>query len=172
MLISIQHWNLQVCGERLLNKSPVNFFCSTSLPLASTRWVRLTFSSLCQLFWAVPSINLSNIKRQIFGSACPWSDPATPSPVNITCHLFGLAQVRKANNFGELNFLINDSGDIYLSFALEDSLRRARSKKSKFMSCKMLKLFFCPVQTLIANFGAKVWNTNFTCQLILKQKMY
>ena len=94
MLISIHHWNLKVCGDRLLSKSPVNFFCSTSLPLASTRWVRLTFSSLCQLFWAVPSINLSNIKRQIFGSACPWSDPATPSPVNITCHLFGLAQVR------------------------------------------------------------------------------
>ena len=25
-------------------------FCSTSLPLASNRWVRLTFSSLCPLF--------------------------------------------------------------------------------------------------------------------------
>ena len=26
------------------------FFCSTSLPLASTRWVQLTLSSLCPLF--------------------------------------------------------------------------------------------------------------------------
>ena len=34
--------------ERL--KSRNVFFCSTSLPLARTRWVRLTFSSLCPLF--------------------------------------------------------------------------------------------------------------------------
>ena len=27
-----------------------DIFCSTSLPLASNRWVRLTFSSLCPLF--------------------------------------------------------------------------------------------------------------------------
>ena len=40
------------------------YFCSTSLPLVSTRWVRLTSSSICPLFKAVPSINLSNIKRR------------------------------------------------------------------------------------------------------------
>ena len=33
-------------------------FCSTSLLLSSTRWVQLSLSSLCLLFWAAPSINL------------------------------------------------------------------------------------------------------------------
>ena len=42
-------------------------FCSTSLPLASTRWAWLTLSSQCPLFLAVPSINISNIKREILG---------------------------------------------------------------------------------------------------------
>ena len=37
---------------------------STSLPLASTRWIRLTLSRLCPLFKAVLSINLSNVKRK------------------------------------------------------------------------------------------------------------
>ena len=46
-----------------------NFFCCTSLPLASTRWVQLTLSSLCPLFLAVQSINLSNIKSKILGNA-------------------------------------------------------------------------------------------------------
>ena len=32
-------------------------FCSTCLPIASTRWVRLTLSSLCPVFYAVPSLN-------------------------------------------------------------------------------------------------------------------
>ena len=36
--------------------------CSTSLPLASIRWVRSTFSSLCPLFWAVLSVNLASFK--------------------------------------------------------------------------------------------------------------
>ena len=39
-LRSLRTWHLQVqC-----------FFCSTSLPRASTRWIRLTLSSLCPLF--------------------------------------------------------------------------------------------------------------------------
>ena len=44
-------------------------FCNTSFPLASTRWVRLTLSRLWPLFLAVPSINLSTIKRKILGIA-------------------------------------------------------------------------------------------------------
>ena len=44
-------------------------FCGTSLPLASTRWVWLTLSSLYPRFCAVTSINLSNIKRKILGNA-------------------------------------------------------------------------------------------------------
>ena len=43
-----------------------NLFC-TSWPLASTRWILLTFSSLCLLFYAVTSIDISNIKRKILG---------------------------------------------------------------------------------------------------------
>ena len=49
----------------LVKESRVCLFCSTSLQLASTRWVRLTLSSLCPLIQAVSSINLSNIKRKI-----------------------------------------------------------------------------------------------------------
>ena len=41
----------------------VFFFVNTSLPQVSTRWVPLALSSLCPLFLAVLSINLSNIKR-------------------------------------------------------------------------------------------------------------
>ena len=37
-------------------------FCSTSLLLASTRWVQLTLSSLWSLFKSGPSINLCNIE--------------------------------------------------------------------------------------------------------------
>ena len=46
-----------------------SFFCNTNFPLASSRWVGWTLSSLCPLFWAVPSINLSNMKRKILGNA-------------------------------------------------------------------------------------------------------
>ena len=46
-----------------------NVFCSTSFPLSSTTWVRLTWSSLCPLFKAVPSMTFSNIKRKILGNA-------------------------------------------------------------------------------------------------------
>ena len=45
-------------------KSVLNivFVVPRSLPLASTRWVRLTFTSLCPLFKAEPSKNLRYIK--------------------------------------------------------------------------------------------------------------
>ena len=43
-------------------------FCSTGLPLASSKWVWLTLSSLCPLFYAVSSINHSNIRKKILGS--------------------------------------------------------------------------------------------------------
>ena len=39
------------------------------MPLANTRWVSLTLSSLCLLFLALPSINKSNIKSKILGNA-------------------------------------------------------------------------------------------------------
>ena len=38
------------------------FFCSTSLPLASTRWVQSTLSSLCALTKLGPSININKIE--------------------------------------------------------------------------------------------------------------
>ena len=40
------------------------YFCSTSLSLASTRWVRLTLSSRCSLLKALLSIKVSNIKSK------------------------------------------------------------------------------------------------------------
>ena len=49
----------------LVKESRVCLFCITCLELASTRWVRLTLSSLCPLIQAVLSINLGNIKRKI-----------------------------------------------------------------------------------------------------------
>ena len=55
-----------VMGKVLLWCVP---YCSTSLPLASARWVWLTWSNLCRLFWPVQSINLSKIKRKVLGSA-------------------------------------------------------------------------------------------------------
>ena len=55
-------------------------FCSTNLSLASTRWVQLTLSSLCLLFQAVPSINLSNIKRKILGESNQGHWVRTPPP--------------------------------------------------------------------------------------------
>ena len=59
------------------------FFCCTSLPLGSTRWVQLTLSSLCQLFYAVPSINISKSREKFLGTprnkplcfAAPWCRP-------------------------------------------------------------------------------------------------
>ena len=66
----------------------------------STRWVWLTLSSPCQLFLVVPSINLSNIKRKMFGKAdnqtqCCWVRSkratsvlcSTPSPPLVVCPL-------------------------------------------------------------------------------------
>ena len=46
-----------------------NFFVVPAYPLPSTRCVPLTSTSLCPLFYAVPTINLSNIKRKILGNA-------------------------------------------------------------------------------------------------------
>ena len=43
-----------------------NIFCSTSLPLAITRWVQLTLSNLCRLFQAVLSIKLSSSLKNNF----------------------------------------------------------------------------------------------------------
>ena len=45
----------------------LRFFCCTSFPLARTRWVQVTLSSLCLLFQAVPSIISSNIKIKNHG---------------------------------------------------------------------------------------------------------
>ena len=47
--ISMSARNAHVRGCWTIRQIVLNFF-STSLPLASTRWVRLTSSSLCQLF--------------------------------------------------------------------------------------------------------------------------
>ena len=52
-----------VWGQKLNN----HFICKTRLPQANIRWVRLTLSSLCQLFKGVPPINLINIKRIFLG---------------------------------------------------------------------------------------------------------
>ena len=51
----------------MLSRVGAHIFCSTSLLLASTKWFQLTFSSLCLLFQAVPSINLSSIKKKFLG---------------------------------------------------------------------------------------------------------
>ena len=51
----------------MLCRVGAHIFCSTSLPLASTRWFCLTFSSLCPLFQAVQSINLSSIQKKFLG---------------------------------------------------------------------------------------------------------
>ena len=52
----------------LEEKNHYHSFCSTNLPLVSTRSSLLTLSSLYPLFWALLSINLSNIERKILGS--------------------------------------------------------------------------------------------------------
>ena len=52
---------VEICTFHL-NLSP--YFCSTSLSLASARWVRLTLSSHCLLLEALLSIKVSNIKSK------------------------------------------------------------------------------------------------------------
>ena len=66
----------------------VNSFSSTSLPLASTRWVRLTLSSLGLLLYVVPSVNLSNIKRKIRGNVENWTQGCWVRSRNATYVLY------------------------------------------------------------------------------------
>ena len=67
--------------------------CCTSLPLASTRWVRMTSSSLCPLFYAGPSLNLCNIElfweyQKHFGNAENRTRAAVRSEnaTSLLCH--------------------------------------------------------------------------------------
>ena len=62
-------------------------FCNTSLPLASTRWDLLTLSSLCTLFQALPSINISNIKKKIIGNAKNQTQGCWVRSKYVTCVL-------------------------------------------------------------------------------------
>ena len=55
----------QFLEPRVSGLLTLTFFGSTTLPLASTRWVQLTSSSLCSLL----PINLINIMRKILGYA-------------------------------------------------------------------------------------------------------
>ena len=50
----------------------LNLFCSTSLPLARTRWVWSTFSCHCPKLKAVPLNNPGNIKIYAI-KICKWS---------------------------------------------------------------------------------------------------
>ena len=80
-------------------------FCRTSLPLARTIWAQLTLSCLCPLFKALPSLNLSIIKKFFCGklriepaaagweaSMIPLCYAALPSPPLSMCLWVGLEE--------------------------------------------------------------------------------
>ena len=78
--IFLENFSLLFMATGGCPKSLDLFFCRTSLPLASTRWVQLTLSSLCPLFQAVLSINLCNIKRKCVRSKYGTSVQCNPPP--------------------------------------------------------------------------------------------
>ena len=130
--------DLAFCNSRI-------FFCSTSFPPASTRWIQLTWSGLCPLVQEVPSINHSNAKRQILAEKNSWECwESNPGPLGAKRKCYPLCYAAPTQELVGLRvcfdlIIASDNSALIIFSTTQSKFRLAGSQFFPFPEIKYLE---------------------------------